>query len=110
MKIEIEIDDKYSERNLYVFAANDPVARRKVQNGYWEVKVAECSRCGKCCASIKGDHPFKVGEGCVHLFDSGSEQLCGIGFPNIGWWRPHGCAVSDPTWIESCTVRWGKVE
>ena len=108
MKIEIEIDDKYSERNLYVFAGVEPVARNKNHKG-WEVKVAGCSRCGKCCIEIGENHPFGGKNGCRYLYDSGSEKLCGLGYPNLGMWRPHGCSIADPTLVEGCTVRWEKI-
>ena len=109
MKIEIEIDDKYSERNLYVFAGIDPVIRKRRDKDYWEVKVAECSRCGKCCKLIGEDHPLGGVNGCKYLVDRGSVFMCGLGFPSIGLWRPHGCSIADPTWVDSCTVKWEKV-
>ena len=109
MEVNIKIDDKYNERNLYLFAGVEPVARNKNQQG-WEVKVAGCSRCGQCCKSINEKHPLGTEDGCRYLYDSGSEQLCGLGYPQLGLWRPHGCSIADPTWIEDCTVRWQRIK
>ena len=106
MKIRIEIDDKYIKRNLYVFAGLEPVARRRKAG--WEVKVADCSRCGKCCEAIRQDHPLGTKTGCRHLQRSPGEQMCGL---NI--FRPYGCAIADGNTsmgVETCTVRWQVVK
>lgn len=103
MKIEIEISDKYSERNLYVFAGLEPVARRR-QNG-WEVKVSSCSRCGKCCRAIREDHPLGTSEGCRHIEKSGNEWMCGLTI-----FRPYGCAIAEMQSIKECTVKWDSLK
>ena len=99
MKIEIEINDKYIKRNLYVFAGLEPVARKRKDG--WEIKVSDCSRCGKCCEAIRENHPLGTPTGCMHLVKSPGEQLCGLGI-----FRPYGCAIAEMDCIEECTVRW----
>jgi hypothetical protein len=108
MKIEVDIPDRYAKANLYVFAGLQPVARsrmRKGKRGPWEIKTAECSRCGECCLAIKEDHPLGTPDGCAHLERGPGEQLCGLGIL-----RPHGCAVGENLSIESCAVRWEAVD
>ena len=103
MKIEIEIDDRYVKRNLYVFAGLEPVARRR--NGVWEVKTEICSRCGQCCLAIDEHHPLGTPDGCKHLLRRpAGEQMCGLTI-----FRPFGCAIADGT-VEGCTVRWEPVK
>ena len=110
MKIEIEVDDKYEGRNLYIFAGVEPVAKKLVRDGYWQVKIKECIRCGKCCERIKEDHALKgTKDGCKYLLYSGKESLCGLGYPQVGLWRPHGCSIADNT-IPECSVEWMKVK
>lgn len=106
MKIEIEVDDRYSERNLWVFAGLEPVARRRA-GGEWEVKVQPCSRCGECCAAIREDHPLGTEDGCRHLHQSRTDIVCGLGI-----FRPHGCAIADGSQVgvETCSVKWETVE
>ena len=103
MKIAIDIPDRYIKRNLYVFAGLEPVLRRR-QNG-WEIKTADCSRCGKCCMAIREDHPLGTPNGCRHIQKSGNEYLCGLGI-----FRPYGCAIAEMKAIKECTVRWEPVK
>ena len=107
MKIEIDIDDKYESRNIWIFAGVEPVARRYLHKGYWEKKIESCSRCGKCCEKIKEDHPLGTKDGCRYLLHSGKEKLCGLGFPQVGLWRPHGCSIADRT-VPECSIRWSR--
>ena len=99
MKIELEIDDKYKERHIHLFAGLEPVAR--LCGDGWEFKTGDCSRCGKCCASIDERHPLGTSTGCRHLKVSGNEYLCGLGI-----FRPYGCAIAEMDTIKECTVRW----
>lgn len=105
MKIEVEIPDEYSKRNLYVFAGVEVVAKNQQGKG-WEVKTRKCSRCGECCLRIDERHPLGLANGCAHLLRDPSEQLCGLGI-----FRPHGCAIADGEQmrVETCTVRWEAV-
>ena len=98
MKIEIEIDDCYVKRNIWVFAGMEPVARR-LSGKEWEVKVESCVRCGLCCAAIRENHPLGTPNGCMHLH----EHMCGLGI-----FRPHGCAIADgwQVGVETCSVTW----
>ena len=103
----------YEQRNLYLFAGNEPVIRKNKIKDYWEIKTGKCHRCGKCCEQVKwGSRSFVKEDGsvgCKFLFDDGSEKLCGIGFPDVGYWRPHGCCIAD-LGLEGCTVKWEKIE
>ena len=104
MKVEIDINDKYAIRDIWVFAGMEPVARKYKHNGYWEIKVSECSRCGECCKQIRESHPLGTENGCKHLLDQGSEYLC-----EMAYYRPFGCAVGELP-LDSCTVKWEKIK
>jgi hypothetical protein len=54
LKIEIEIPDEYEERDIFIFAGIDIVARRFKRIEKWEIKTIQCSRCGKCCKTMTG--------------------------------------------------------
>lgn len=102
MKIDIEIDDKYNVRNLYIFGGMEPIARKRRNNAFWEIKISDCSKCGKCCKIMTNeDHPFGSKEGCIYLRDNIGEYLCGLGI-----FRPYCCAISEMKQIEECTVKW----
>ena len=105
MEIKLNIPERFEKRNLYLFAGLEPVLRYRQQNGYWEVKVADCSRCGKCCRAIREDHPLGTENGCRHLQESGNEWLCGLTI-----FRPYGCAIAEMEAIEDCTVKWKRVK
>jgi len=109
MKIEIEIDDKYIDRNIWVFAGVEPVARRYFHKKYWETKIQNCSQCGECCKMIKENHPFGTPDGCKYLVISGTQNLCGLGHPQMGLWRPHGCSIANSV-VLGCTVKWEKIK
>ena len=100
MKIEIEIDDKYKDTNLYLMWGMVPIARRLWTKQYIEIKTEHCSSCGKCCEGLEGKrHPFKVIDGvCEHLKDN----IC-----ILGGNRPFGCCVAMSGEAE-CTVKWEK--
>jgi len=104
MKIEIDINDKYIGRDLWVFAGMVPVARKLQSIGVWQVKTKSCRRCGKCCMAINEKHPLGTKTGCRYLQDCGSEFLCGLGY-----FRPFGCAAADNT-IDECGVIWTSIE
>ena len=103
MQINIEIDDKYIERNLYIFAGIESVARNQNNKG-WEIKTVGCSRCGKCCMGKPVDwiHGEKDGN-CQHLNFRANEYLCKLGSN-----RPFNCCVSDG-WDDECDIRWQKI-
>lgn len=98
MQIELEIDDKYKDTNLYLMWGMVPVARWKWKNQYWEVKTEHCSRCGECCRRLEGkSHPFRVVDGvCEHL----TGNICSLSSN-----RPFSCSVGVSPLAE-CTVRW----
>jgi hypothetical protein len=104
MQLTVNIPDRCAKRNLYVFAGLEPVARNRVykgKRGPWEVKTADCSRCGKCCLAIREDHPLGTPDGCRYIERGPGEQLCGLGI-----FRPYGCAIADQT-VDGCSVKWG---
>jgi len=104
MKIELEIPDQYAKTNLYVFAGMTPIARKRGDK--WEIKTAECSRCGDCCLLMSPqNHPFGTDHGCRYLkIDKyGGQNICSLGI-----FRPYCCAISDQMAdTPNCTVRWG---
>jgi hypothetical protein len=105
LKIEIEIPDKYEERDIFIFAGIDIVARRFKISNKWEVKKRQCSRCGKCCSTMTGKtFPFSSPNGCKYLMESGNEYLCGLSY-----YRPNGCAVAELD-LKECTVEWEFIE
>jgi hypothetical protein len=102
LKIEIEIPDEYEERDIFIFAGIDIVARRFKRIEKWEIKTIQCSRCGKCCKTMTGrSFPFSTPDGCKYLIKSGNEFLCGLSY-----YRPNGCAVAELETIKDCTVEW----
>ena len=103
MKIELEIDDKYKDTNLYLMWGMVPIARRLWTKQYWEIKTQHCSQCGECCRSLEGKrHPFEIFHGvCEHL---NTDNIC-----DLAGSRPFGCSVSDQFHIKDCTVRWEQV-
>jgi hypothetical protein len=105
LRIEIEIPNEYEERDIFIFAGIDIVARRFKNVGSWEVKEEKCSRCGKCCSMMTGkSFPFSTERGCRYLMKSGPEHLCGLSY-----FRPNGCAVAEKD-LPECTVRWKTVK
>jgi hypothetical protein len=102
MKIEIEIPDKYAERNIYVFAGIEVVAKKEIGK-YWEVKVESCSMCGKCCMDLPPNHPLGLTDDghCVHL----TKEKEGVYICGMRLHRPLGCCITDPTWREDCSIK-----
>lgn len=101
MKIEIDIPDKYKERNFWVFAGIEPVARKRFDSDIWEVKVVECSRCGACCLQYNPLTGKKSGP-CEYLSKSGSEYVCGLTYA-----RPFNCCTGEGHKMGlDCTVEW----
>lgn len=100
MKIELEIPDKYEDTNLYLMWGMVPIARRIRTRKYWEVKTAECSRCGKCCENVTERHPFATKDGCKYLGSPGNGNSCSLTI-----YRPVGCSISDSS-LPECTVKW----
>jgi hypothetical protein len=103
LKIEIEIPDRYKDRNLWIFAGIEPVAYRAYKKG-WKIKISDCSICGKCCMKLDNDRfPFQVLNGvCEHLEKRpGKDEryLCRL---NI--FRPFGCGIGTKT-IPGCTIK-----
>jgi len=103
LKIHIDIPDRYIKRNIYIFAGLEPVAR--LRKGKWEVKVSDCSRCGKCCEMIDAEnHVFGTENGCKYLVRTPGQQMCGLHI-----FRPYGCAIADGNLnmgIKECTLKW----
>ncbi len=100
MKIILEVSDWIDERNLYLFAGIEPVARRLAYKKFWEVKTNRCSSCGKCCENL-GRSPFGDVGRCSMLKPVGKDGECVMGVH-----RPHLCSVSQPYDIKECTVKW----
>lgn len=105
--LELDISDKYIDRNFYVFAGIDLVAY-KFRGGVWYKKISDCSMCGKCCRSLPNSFPFKlVDDSCKYLVKEPGDNdmwLCGLGIQ-----RPHGCSVGESK-IPECTAKYEKVE
>ncbi|MHC4316730.1 MAG: hypothetical protein ACYSW3_30175 [Planctomycetota bacterium] len=105
MQIKINIPDQYEERDIFIFAGIDIVARRFKHNGAWEVKEQNCARCGECCKKMTGkSFPFSSPAGCTHLIMSGNEYLCGLSY-----YRPNGCAVAELD-LPQCKVKWKTIK
>ena len=100
MKVTLDLPDWIDERNLYIFAGIEPVARRLVSVRQWEVKVKRCSSCGKCCENL-GKSPFGDVGRCQMLKTVGKGGECIMGVH-----RPHGCSVSQPYDIKECAIKW----
>jgi len=99
MKISLKVPDWVEERNLYLFAGIETVARRLACNRFWEVKIDRCSSCGKCCENVNS--PFGDVGRCSMLKQVGKETECIMGVH-----RPHGCGVTEPYNVKECTVTW----
>jgi len=101
----ILINPEYEKRDVFIFAGIDIAARFFKNNGSWEVKTIDCSRCGTCCKKMTGkSFPFSTPDGCKHLITSGNEYLCGLSY-----FRPNGCAVAELD-LEECSVKWEPVK
>lgn len=99
-----DLPERYERSNIYLFAGLVPIARRLVGKE-WEVKVKDCSRCGKCCERMTNeDHPIGGPDGCRFLRRSPGEQMCGLEI-----YRPHGCAIAngERVGVDDCSVEWG---
>jgi len=99
--MHVELDLPEGEGNLYVFRNFELVARKMVARP-WEIKIAPCSHCGKCCKSFhdrKGLLPTTPEGGCANL-----EQR-----RDGGWWcstyLPMFCVTANSQEPE-CSVRW----
>ena len=102
----IKMDPKHELRDLFVFSGIELELRRMANIGEWQLKVAECSRCGSCCSLMTGKtFPFSTPNGCQYLIASGNEKLCGLTY-----YRPNGCAVAELDYVDECTVEWGDVK
>jgi hypothetical protein len=103
MKITLDLPDWTHERNIYVMAGIEVVARRH-KDGPWEIKTGRCSMCGACCSKLGPGHPFPVIEGtCIHLakeVGDNSRWLCSLGDA-----RPFSCSICAPT-VKGCTIRY----
>ena len=98
----MEIDDKYSERNIYVFAGIEIIIKRDI--GQWFKKIQSCNYCGKCCMNVPADWSYGAKDGnCQHLIYRANEYLCGLGSD-----RPFNCCVSDGRSTE-CNIKWQKI-
>jgi hypothetical protein len=101
----IELNPEYEKRDIFIFTGIDIAVRYFKVNGHWEIKMVDCSRCGKCCSLMTGkSFPFSTPQGCSHLIKSGPEHLCGLSY-----FRPNGCAVAEMN-LEECTVKWEPVK
>lgn len=101
MRIGIELPDWVEERNVYIFAGIEQVAR-KLKGQPLEVKIARCGLCGKCCGNCKD-----------------LEERQGYKQPNNKWAvmcklseaRPFNCCTSDGVgMVKECFIEWEKVE
>ena len=103
MKIEVEIPDKYKDRNVWIFAGIEPVAFKLFDNQKWKVKTGDCSTCGKCCQNLDNDKwPFKIIDGvCEHLERRPGKKKTYLCRLNIN--RPFGCCIGLKK-IPECTV------
>jgi hypothetical protein len=106
MKIELEIDDKYKDTNLYIMWGMVPVARWRWINQYWEVKEGFCCQCGECCSVLEDkNHPFKIINGKCEMLKPvpGGGENC-----SLKDCRPFGCCVGNSR-LGGCTVKWRPV-
>jgi hypothetical protein len=112
----IELNPEYEKRDIFIFPGIDIAIRFFKMNGYWEAKIADCSRCGSCCKMMTGkSFPFATSEGCKYLGLSGSEGCKYLGLSGnehlcmLSYFRPNGCAVAELD-LEECTVEWESIK
>ena len=79
MRVELDLPDWVDERHIRIFAGVELVAKKLVQNDYWQVKDERCNFCGKCChfKPGKGIYPSVNGH-CIHLKKVKKGWVCGI--------------------------------
>jgi len=79
MRVELDLPDWVDERNIRIMAGIELVAKKLVQNDYWEVKETRCNRCGACCffPPGKGIYPSVNGH-CIHLKKIKGGWECGM--------------------------------
>lgn len=108
MKIEIEIPDRYADKNLYLVTRSELVAKRMASYA-WEVKKGRCSQCGKCCMEhpANGSYFDLTSEGyCINLKKDGPDRwVC-----SLGMGKPLACIVGEPEGAEhehfGCSIRY----
>jgi hypothetical protein len=101
----IELNPENGKTDIFIFTGINIAVRFFVNNGVWEAKIADCSRCGSCCKMMTGkSFPFATSEGCKYLGLSGNEHLC-----MLSYFRPNGCAVAELD-LEECTVEWESIK
>jgi hypothetical protein len=117
IKIILELPEWATEnsQNIYVFSANELVAKkeakigedRKIVYGPLEVKTVRCNRCGECCMDNDELFPFgaKPNGECSELkFSPVEKYSCGL-----KGMIPLGCAKGRGT-KQQCIVEFVAVE
>jgi len=108
MRISLDLPDWVDERNIYVMAGVELVAR-KHKDAEWEIKTGRCNMCGICCQRLGNGrgHPFPViDSSCIHLKKEVGDNprwLCGLGEN-----RPFSCSICAPT-DDFCTIEFEAV-
>ena len=101
----MDLPDRANERNVYVMAGIELVARR-MYGQEWQVKSVGCNLCGKCCQNLSDDQPYpiEVVDGqCIHLQKEPGDNdqwVCALGLQ-----RPFGCSVGEPE-TDYCSIEW----
>jgi Fe-S-cluster containining protein len=107
MKISLDLPAWADERNIYVMAGIEVVAR-KHKDGPWEIKTGRCNMCGLCCSNLGPGHPFPLIDGrCIHLakeVGDNTRWLCSLRHN-----RPFNCSISAPI-VEYCPIKFRTVE
>ena len=101
-----DIDDKYAERELWVLAGQELVARKSPGDKHWRVKETGCNKCGECCM----DSPHSR----ISIFGNDSEGKCNLLVKNGREWecganqdKPYKC-LGDPDFVECCSITYRK--
>lgn len=104
MRIELDLPDWVEERHIRIFAGIEEVAK-KLHGKPWQIKVARCDMCGKCCMDVPDNWRFGRDEKtgwCKNLVYYANEYRCGID-------RPFGCCAGDDSEEDYCSIEWQEV-
>ena len=103
MRVGLDLPDWADERNIYLMAGLEVVARLH-KDGEWEVKTRRCNMCGECCSNLREPFIFPLIEGrCTYLkkeVGDNSRWLCALGEH-----RPFSCSICTPA-NEHCTIKY----
>jgi hypothetical protein len=99
MRIEIDIPDWVIEekRGIFIFGGMELVAYKYHGENIWKVKVARCSKCGKCCKRVKCEFLEKEP-------GNNPKWIC-----NKGSSRPFSCSAGVLQGRDGCTEEYATV-